>query len=328
LWQKDLGINGKNTYGNGIIETPNHDYIVNGYIDHKASLPTVWITNKQYFVTLTDSAGNIKWQKQYGNATQNEIGTGIINCNTGCYLLGYQDSAAQLSAPPWFYEETIGMVNFIDKNGNLQWQKKYIDTTYETKLLNGFAIKGNEYVLLANKTRMGYDVTFNNNEPTIIKIDSVGNVKWKRQYYIDDSVNIDPHLITLCPDSGYMVNGFVNFTKSNRLADAYLLKVDKFGCLQANCQQWDGVEEVVYHPANEIGQLLVYPNPAGNQLTVGSNQYSVNTIEVTNVLGQVCISIINYKSEIINVAALPSGIYFIKATDNKGNVMNGKFVKE
>jgi hypothetical protein len=43
---------------------------------------------------------------------------------------------------------------------------------------------------------------------------------------------------------------------------------------------------------------------------------------------QVCISIINHKSEIINVAALPSGIYFLKTTDSKGNTMNAKFVKE
>jgi hypothetical protein len=43
---------------------------------------------------------------------------------------------------------------------------------------------------------------------------------------------------------------------------------------------------------------------------------------------QVCISIRNHKSEIINIAALPSGIYFIRATDSKGNRMNGKFVKE
>jgi hypothetical protein len=74
--------------------------------------------------------------------------------------------------------------------------------------------------------------------------------------------------------------------------------------------------------------LNIYPNPAKNQLTISSNQYLVNTIEVTNVLGQVCISIINHKSDIINIETLPSGIYFIKATDTNGKVMNGKFVKE
>jgi hypothetical protein len=80
-----------------------------------------------------------------------------------------------------------------------------------------------------------------------------------------------------------------------------------------------------------VGKLQVYPNPAENQLTVGGNQFSVNTIEVSNVLGQVCI-IPPYqggKGDVsINIAALPSGIYFIKATDAKGNTINGKFVKQ
>jgi hypothetical protein len=30
----------------------------------------------------------------------------------------------------------------------------------------------------------------------------------------------------------------------------------------------------------------------------------------------------------IDVSSLPNGIYFIKATDMNGNMMNGKFVKE
>jgi hypothetical protein len=30
----------------------------------------------------------------------------------------------------------------------------------------------------------------------------------------------------------------------------------------------------------------------------------------------------------LNISNLPQGIYFIKATDKNGNVLNGKFVKE
>jgi hypothetical protein len=41
-------------------------------------------------------------------------------------------------------------------------------------------------------------------------------------------------------------------------------------------------------------------------------------------------TISNIQSSITNIKVneLPSGIYFIKATDVKGNVMNGKFVKQ
>jgi hypothetical protein len=337
IWQKDLGIVGKDTYGNGVIETANHDYIINGFINPKTSLSGYPTSGKNLFVTCTDSAGNIKWRKQYGTTIQDEFGNGIIKGKNGFYLLGQQDSFYQDFNPPFkVFSETIGIIYFIDANGNLQWQKKYIDTTYETRLLNGFEIAGNQFVLLANKTRSAYNTIYTNNEPTIIKIDSAGNVKWKRQYYIDDSINIYPFQITLCPDSGYMVNGFVQTTKWVHPADGYLLKVDKYGCLQYNCQQWDGVEEVVNYSNKEVEALVVYPNPASQSIVI-SHQPLVNAIEVTDVLGRVILrneasnqQINNSSTQQIqfDVSSLPNGIYFIKATDTKGNMMNGKFVKE
>jgi hypothetical protein len=87
-------------------------------------------------------------------------------------------------------------------------------------------------------------------------------------------------------------------------------------------------------------ELIVYPNPVSSQLTVNSNQFAVNTIEVTDVLGRTMmvrqanhdstasIGHAEERSISIDVAVLPSGVYFIKATDAKGNVLKAKFVKE
>jgi hypothetical protein len=83
---------------------------------------------------------------------------------------------------------------------------------------------------------------------------------------------------------------------------------------------------------NEIknATMAIYPNPA-KQSVVISSQSLVNTIEITDVLGRVY-SIPPFERGLggleLNVSALPSGIYFIKATDTKGNTMNGKFIKE
>jgi hypothetical protein len=78
-------------------------------------------------------------------------------------------------------------------------------------------------------------------------------------------------------------------------------------------------------------RLYVYPNPVLNQLTVSNNNYSINSIEVSNVLGQqqnVSVEKLTTENCLLKTSNLPSGIYFIKATDSKGNIMNGKFVKE
>ncbi|MFM2226594.1 MAG: hypothetical protein RJA07_2796 [Bacteroidota bacterium] len=85
-----------------------------------------------------------------------------------------------------------------------------------------------------------------------------------------------------------------------------------------------GIEEV------EKNKLVVYPNPVSQSLVI-SQQSLVNTIEITDMLGRVC-AIPPFERGLggleLNTENLPSGIYFIKSTDTKGNTMNGKFVKE
>ncbi|MEY4876243.1 MAG: hypothetical protein RL708_1392 [Bacteroidota bacterium] len=121
-----------------------------------------------------------------------------------------------------------------------------------------------------------------------------------------DSISFSAQLADVsmarCPDgTGNFVAGWPTF---NRL----------------NCG--NGVGEVV-----EKNGLIVYPNPASQSIVI-SHQSLVNTIEIKDILGRTCISILNHKSEIINIEFLPSGIYFIKATDEKGNQLNAKFIKQ
>ena len=89
-----------------------------------------------------------------------------------------------------------------------------------------------------------------------------------------------------------------------------------------------GVNEIM----NEKAELVVYPNPVANQLTVYSKQFAVNTIEIKNVLGQVMYGNSPLQRGLggfeINVSHLPAGVYFLKATDDKGNSYNAKFVKQ
>jgi hypothetical protein len=92
-----------------------------------------------------------------------------------------------------------------------------------------------------------------------------------------------------------------------------------------------GVEEV------ENSRLSIYPNPVSQSLVI-SHQSLVNTVEVMDVLGRILMvrqaqhdgvgGHAEERSISIDVETLPNGIYFIKATDINGNVMNGKFIKE
>jgi hypothetical protein len=77
-------------------------------------------------------------------------------------------------------------------------------------------------------------------------------------------------------------------------------------------------------------QVSVFPNPANQSIVISCNN-SINTIQIQNVTGQIMKSEstkVNSNNLQINISDLAQGIYFIKATDSKGNMLNGKFVKE
>ncbi len=83
----------------------------------------------------------------------------------------------------------------------------------------------------------------------------------------------------------------------------------------------------------ESGQLTVYPNPTSNQLTVESGQWTVNGITITNVFKQVYKKSISgthtntnpNSNRVIDVSALPDGLYFITATADAGTITK-KFI--
>ncbi len=82
--------------------------------------------------------------------------------------------------------------------------------------------------------------------------------------------------------------------------------------------------------ANNKEQIKVYPNPANTNLTI-SQLANLKMIEVYDVVGRKLedLKMSRLGNEIqIQVSDLAAGIYFIKATDEKGNVKNAKFVKE
>ncbi|MFM2225174.1 MAG: hypothetical protein RJA07_1376 [Bacteroidota bacterium] len=78
-------------------------------------------------------------------------------------------------------------------------------------------------------------------------------------------------------------------------------------------------------------KLSIYPNPAKEWLMINDKWLVVNTIEITDVLGRIqniIVEKINTNDLRLMTERLPSGIYFIKAIDTNGNILNSKFVKE
>ena len=80
--------------------------------------------------------------------------------------------------------------------------------------------------------------------------------------------------------------------------------------------------------------LKIYPNPATNEIVVKNYQLVIKKLEVYNVLGQLKLSSaeiapyqVGAESFKIDVQNLVPGVYFIRATYEKGNENFSKFIK-
>lgn len=75
--------------------------------------------------------------------------------------------------------------------------------------------------------------------------------------------------------------------------------------------------------------LKVYPNPSNDVFNIEFNYFTVQKIDVVNIMGEFITTIKNSKSPIIKIdlSDYPSGIYFVKVSSDEG-VKTGKIVKQ
>ena len=102
---------------------------------------------------------------------------------------------------------------------------------------------------------------------------------------------------------------------------ARTIALQQLGKRQPNLNATAGINQV----SNSI--VNIYPNPV-TQFAVISNLNSVNSIEVTNVLGEKMNAVFTRITSTdikINTSDFASGIYFITAIDSNGKVLKGKF---
>ncbi|RYD72266.1 MAG: T9SS type A sorting domain-containing protein, partial [Sphingobacteriales bacterium] len=77
-----------------------------------------------------------------------------------------------------------------------------------------------------------------------------------------------------------------------------------------------------------VNTFAAYPNPAKNTLTLGFDPKSNYTVTVYSMNGAAMMSSkLTANQKTLNVETLPAGLYFINATDEKGNLSVSKFSK-
>ena len=170
-------------------------------------------------------------------------------------------------------------------------------------------------------------------EPIAVMFDAAGNLYISDDMaYVIRKVTPDGIITTIAGngtggfsgDGGPATSAELGFSLNCSAIDAY-------GNLYIGDPNNNRIRRIVYDEAavNNINKtannITIYPNPAANELTVKSTG-EIAAVEVVNMMGQVVVAARGSKQKevVLNIRALPAGVYFVKVN----GVYGGRFVKE
>lgn len=301
IWRKRFGNTFDEMYRSIEIIKNNTEYLLGGDYGYYNT------GNPYYDMSLmrTDTAGNIIWQQQY-SISPNESGKcSIPTLDSGFAICG-------------MYNDT-GSVLKTDKNGVVQWIKKYSQeqgTIYSLKQL-----QDSSYVMIKS------DIDWQNNNRTgyLVKADKNGNQLWQRVYPHPTS-GISNYFFgfNTTADKGFIMTGQYNHI-GQPFKNMWLVKTDSLGCDSVTCSYLvTDIKDISY----ELGEMSLVPNPTNGLLTISSlNDFT--KIELLSLTGQTLLSeTVNSKSHQLQLQNFAVGIYFVRVSYEDGRRLTKKIIKQ
>jgi hypothetical protein len=239
IWSKALG-GSNNDFATSVRQTKDGGYIVAGgtysndgnVTGHHGSTATA-----DYWLIKLDASGNMQWQKTYGGSN-GDIAMSAIQTKDGGYIVAGNSNSTNGDITN-MHDSIYGDAWIVktDKLGNIQWQKAYGGSDYEQA--NSIQQTNDGNYIAAGWTRSNDgDVTGNhgNYDFWVIKIDTVGNLKWQK--CLGGSNGDLAYSIEQTTDNGYIVAGGTTSTDGQVTGlhgtdeDFWVTKLDVNGNLQ------------------------------------------------------------------------------------------------
>ncbi len=159
------------------------------------------------FAVKLDAIGNTLWKKTFGGSDVDNAYSIISTKNGACALFGYTGSSDFYINQNYGSHDCV-LIN-LDQNGDTLWVKTLGGTLSEIgqdiiyTSDNGFAVIG-------STESSDYDVgnNYGNHDIWLVKLDSLGNIQWEKNYGGTDSD--EGMSIYQTNDGGYIMAGMTN----------------------------------------------------------------------------------------------------------------------
>lgn len=211
------------TVANAIEQTADGGYIVCG-----TTLKTFELyADAEIWVAKLDSSGNTEWSTFFGDSTNSDYGSSVLQTADGGFLV--MGSTTVYNASENYNEIKIALAK-LASDGSLVWQKTYSDSISNfgrgmIQTTDGnYVIVGDSYAA-ANNYHGSRDYDF-----YVLKIDESGTLLWQKKY---GGSGVDrAFAVAEAPDGNYVVTGFTDstdgdVTSNNGGFDIWTLKINK-----------------------------------------------------------------------------------------------------
>ena len=207
-WEKHVG-GGNTDVFYSASQTSDGGYIAAGYTySYGAGV-------RDYWIVKFNSLGTLIWQKTYGGAAWDEARAIRPTADNGYIVAGYTESFGAGVSDFWALK--------LDVNGDAVWNKTYggalTDEAYSIQ-----ETPDGGYVLCGITEVAGTG----DNDVSIIKINSTGDVQWAKQY--NKGINDEANDIQTTEDGGYVIAGY----DGENPGQCWILKLNSSGDIE-----WD-----------------------------------------------------------------------------------------
>ena len=273
IWEKTFGVFDKPSFPGDAIITANEEIILTGYFGY-------FNTNQNGFIKRLDSNGNIIWEQEYDIAL-NDYSLEVVELSNGDFVVG------GLAAED--FTQTTASVMKIGSTGGLIWYHTY--PSLGDQVFSGIKKTNDGGFVFA-----GFNNDANNlyHDFYLLKIDSIGNEMWTKNY--GRSRNDNHAELLLAPNGGFFLAGSTE--DLNFSSDAYLIKTDSLGnsftnelsgnlfhdenldcLLDAN---ENGMEQWLVTAENAEAQYLTLTDSLGNySFLLDSGSYQITTTPIS-----------------------------------------------
>jgi len=217
---------------------------------------------------------------------------------------------------------------FIEVNTEGQIVNHFVDLNHsDTSVFYTYNSFDHKY----GKIYFGLTFNFLTNQPfpfasqptwiMICKLTPDGSIVWQRFY--KGEVNYNPYKVLATNDGG----AFITSTKYDwndplgQNLDLHILKIDSTGW-------YEGLQPVGMDEYSEMKQILVYPNPAHDEVHFEPGLYNDLELQIFDQTGNLLLSESLHSRKTVDVSAFSPGIYIYVIQNKTGFMEKGKLVRE